>query len=148
VKLGTLDSTMVLMLSLALSTWLEQLPPALVINSHAKNALPHILMMHMSWAWLVILLHRPFYRPRAGMPGNSTKGQDTASYNAALAVKVRSSADVAKMTALRPCCCSDHYAPANLAASSRPTLHATNGNAMLLCCRYDTSSVIRVFAYG
>jgi hypothetical protein len=46
-------------------------------------------MMHLSWAWLVILLHRPFYRPFAGLPGKDTKSPNSAGYNAALAVKVR-----------------------------------------------------------
>jgi hypothetical protein len=59
-------------ISLALSSWLEQLPPALVLSSHSpKNGLPHILQLHLSWSWLVILLRRPFYRPMAGMPADS-----------------------------------------------------------------------------
>lgn len=93
VRSGTISE-----ISLALTTWLEQLPPALVITSHTRKARPHILMMHLSWAWLVILLHRPFYRPLAGKsttptaesaaPASSTSASVSApGYHAALAVK-------------------------------------------------------------
>lgn len=72
--------------SLALSNWLEGLPQSLALNVHSPyNALPHILMMHLSHAWLVILLHRPFYRPLAG---HSTEAPTAQSNRAAWAVKV------------------------------------------------------------
>ncbi|OCF30960.1 hypothetical protein I316_07366 [Kwoniella heveanensis BCC8398] len=62
-------------ISLSLSTWLEALPPCLTFNNNSpKNGLPHILMLHLSHAWLVILLHRPFYRPLAGMPTGAGTG--------------------------------------------------------------------------
>jgi hypothetical protein len=75
--------------SLALINWHENLPSSLALNyASPKNALPHILMMHLSHAWLVILLHRPFYRPLHGMPG--VPGEPNAAANrAASAVKVR-----------------------------------------------------------
>ncbi len=50
--------------------------------------MPHILMMHLSWAWLVILLHRPFYRPLASMASRAEEGAAPTGYGAALAVKV------------------------------------------------------------
>jgi hypothetical protein len=75
--------------SLSLTTWYEQLPPQLVITSHStKNLLPHILMMHLSWAWLSVLLHRPFYRPTAKMPGHTGKQPEHEGYNAQMAIKV------------------------------------------------------------
>lgn len=76
--------------SLALGDWLENLPPSLVVNYHSpKNCMPHVLMMHLSHAWLVILLHRPFYRPLAGLPSGSTaKDTNPATSKAAWAVKV------------------------------------------------------------
>jgi hypothetical protein len=75
--------------SLSLTTWHEQLPPQLVITSHStKNLLPHILMMHLSWAWLSVLLHRPFYRPTAKLPGQTGKQAEHEGYNAAMAIKV------------------------------------------------------------
>ncbi|WWD21795.1 hypothetical protein CI109_106283 [Kwoniella shandongensis] len=77
-------------ISLSLSTWLESLPPALTFHNHApKNALPHILMMHLSHAWLVILLHRPFYRPLAGLPASASNSGAVSAQNsnAAWAVK-------------------------------------------------------------
>jgi hypothetical protein len=45
-------------------------------------------MMHLSWAWLSILLHRPFYRTLAKMPGNAGKQPLQEGYNAYLAIKV------------------------------------------------------------
>jgi hypothetical protein len=45
-------------------------------------------MMHLSWAWLSILLHRPFYRTLAKMPGNAAKQPLQEGYNAYLAIKV------------------------------------------------------------
>jgi hypothetical protein len=47
-------------------------------------------MMHLSHAWLVILLHRPFYRPLAGIPSSQMTGeaQSAQSNRAAWAVKV------------------------------------------------------------
>ncbi|WWC62347.1 uncharacterized protein I303_104943 [Kwoniella dejecticola CBS 10117] len=77
-------------ISLSLSTWLEGLPPSLAIHNHApKNGLPHILMMHLSHAWLVILLHRPFYRPLAPLPNgaNSDSAAASGTSTAAWAVK-------------------------------------------------------------
>lgn len=46
-------------------------------------------MMHLSWAWLSVLLHRPFYRPTARLPGNPAKHGEHEGYNAQLAIKVR-----------------------------------------------------------
>lgn len=45
-------------------------------------------MMHLSWAWLSVLLHRPFYRPTARLPGNPGKHPEHEGYNAQLAIKV------------------------------------------------------------
>nr|XP_019045924.1 hypothetical protein I302_06315 [Kwoniella bestiolae CBS 10118]OCF24854.1 hypothetical protein I302_06315 [Kwoniella bestiolae CBS 10118] len=65
-------------ISLSLSTWLESLPPTLTFHNHVpKNGLPHILMLHLSHAWLVILLHRPFYRPLAPLPNGSNSDNAT-----------------------------------------------------------------------
>lgn len=77
--------------SLALSNWLDQLPHSLALIGPApSNALPHILMMHLSHAWLVILLNRPFYRPLARLPASSTNEVEATRANqAAWAVKVR-----------------------------------------------------------
>ncbi|KAL7424094.1 hypothetical protein Q5752_001679 [Cryptotrichosporon argae] len=49
-------------LSLELDTWHEQLPSPLALTpSSTKNALPHVIMLHLAWEWLVILVWRPFY---------------------------------------------------------------------------------------
>jgi hypothetical protein len=79
------------MFSIALEDWLAGLPPSLALNIESPfNALPHILMMHLSHAWLAILLYRPFYRPFAGL--SSSEKSDGAGISqpsrAAWAVKV------------------------------------------------------------
>ena len=56
--------------SIQLVTWYEDLPPELKLNLKlAKEvaALPHLLMTHLSFRWLLILLHRPFYRRQRGV---------------------------------------------------------------------------------
>ncbi|ORY32910.1 fungal-specific transcription factor domain-domain-containing protein [Naematelia encephala] len=90
-------------ISLSLSTWLESLPPALTFHNHApKNGLTHILMLHLSHAWLVILLHRPFYRPLAGLPASASSGtSNTQSSTAAWAVKQCDKAAVHVITLLQ-----------------------------------------------
>ncbi|KAK8847702.1 hypothetical protein IAR55_005561 [Kwoniella newhampshirensis] len=89
---------------LSLSTWLESLPPALTFYNHApKNGLPHILMLHLSHAWLVILLHRPFYRPLAGLPASASHSSVVNAQNstAAWAVKQCDKAAVQVITLLQ-----------------------------------------------
>lgn len=45
-----------------LDAWYDQLPTKLrVIPSSPFNAMPHVLMLHVSYWWFSILLHRPFY---------------------------------------------------------------------------------------
>jgi hypothetical protein len=81
-------------ISLALRSWLDQLPSSLVLGGHSpKNGFPHILQLHLSWAWLVILLHRPLYRSLAGMPSKSTPTASEPTSNVAWAVKVSSKPD-------------------------------------------------------
>jgi hypothetical protein len=50
--------------SVELSAWQDHLGPD-VADSHSsrRTMLPHRLMLHISYWWLHILLHRPFYRP-------------------------------------------------------------------------------------
>ncbi|WOO85323.1 Nitrogen assimilation transcription factor nirA [Vanrija pseudolonga] len=42
-----------------LNAWLEGLPEPLIITEQTP-ALPHILMLHMAWGWVVLLLYQPF----------------------------------------------------------------------------------------
>lgn len=65
---------------LALDSWAEQLPSALVITGHTmKNALPHIIMLQLAKEWCTILIYRPYYRPVAQMTGaqRSTASSET-----------------------------------------------------------------------
>ena len=56
-------------LSILLINWREDLPSELKLTpSNEGSALPHKLMMHLAYWWLLILLHRPFYR-RQGVAG-------------------------------------------------------------------------------
>ncbi|KAH8117681.1 hypothetical protein DFH11DRAFT_1807557 [Phellopilus nigrolimitatus] len=50
-----------------LINWQEDLPDTLKVNTSSSGrhtALPHVLMMHCSLWWLMVLLHGPFYRRR------------------------------------------------------------------------------------
>jgi hypothetical protein len=80
-----------LILSIALEHWLADLPSTISLDIESPvNALPHILMIHLSHAWLIILLYRPFYRPFAGLLTNdlSEEMETSQSGHVAWAVKV------------------------------------------------------------
>jgi hypothetical protein len=52
-------------LSLKLSSWKNDLPAEIDITKSSPSVpQPHQLMLHMTYYWLIILLHRPFYRRR------------------------------------------------------------------------------------
>jgi hypothetical protein len=52
-------------MDLKLSTWKNDLPSEIDISKSSPGVpQPHQLMLHMTYYWLVILLHRPFYRRR------------------------------------------------------------------------------------
>jgi hypothetical protein len=60
--------------SLALTTWKDELPSAVILTGHSdSNAYPHIIMMHITHMWLIILLHRPFYRKVSPIPGSGSE---------------------------------------------------------------------------
>lgn len=53
------------LLSLKLSTWKNELASEIDISKTSTGVpQPHQLMLHMTYYWLIILLHRPFYRRR------------------------------------------------------------------------------------
>ncbi|WOO85324.1 Nitrogen assimilation transcription factor nit-4 [Vanrija pseudolonga] len=55
-----------------LDGWLDGLPrPLLVAPASPDPVVPHILMIHLAWAWIVILLFRPFSQVVSKSPGNS-----------------------------------------------------------------------------
>jgi len=50
-------------IDLELQEWKERLLPEIDITpSNRHTALPHRIMLHLAYWWLIILLHRPFYR--------------------------------------------------------------------------------------
>lgn len=50
-------------IDIELVAWREDLPSELKLTpSNEASALPHKLMMHLAYWWLLILLHRPFYQ--------------------------------------------------------------------------------------
>jgi len=50
-------------MDLKLSTWKNDLPSEIdLVKSNPNHPQPHQLMLHMTYHWLTILLHRPFYR--------------------------------------------------------------------------------------
>lgn len=49
--------------SIQLNDWKDSLAPEVDLTAASRpTALPHRLMLHASYWWLFILLHRPFYR--------------------------------------------------------------------------------------
>jgi hypothetical protein len=52
--------------SLELNNWKSQLPPELDITLYNRvNSTPQRLILHCMYWWSFILLHRPFFDPRA-----------------------------------------------------------------------------------
>jgi hypothetical protein len=52
-------------MDLKLSSWKNDLPAEIDITKSSPSVpQPHQLMLHMTYYWLIILLHRPFYRRR------------------------------------------------------------------------------------
>jgi len=50
---------------ISISGWKDVLPPEIDISKSSPGVpQPHVLMLHMTYYWLIILLHRPFYRRR------------------------------------------------------------------------------------
>lgn len=70
-KAALVESGTVQRFSDTLDRMLDGLPPALVVDSSKPDpVLPHILMVHLAWAWTVILLYQPFSQvSRAGTDG-------------------------------------------------------------------------------
>lgn len=88
-------------LSLALDSWLEQLPTSLCISSHpARTALPHVIMLHLAWEWLIILLYRPIYRPIVGLGGGATRA-DISAYAVKVSKAFTLSTQIRKLTRQR-----------------------------------------------
>lgn len=60
---GTEIKLLVADIDIELVAWREDLPNELKLTpSNEASALPHKLMMHLAYWWLLILLHRPFYQ--------------------------------------------------------------------------------------
>ncbi|KAH9989703.1 hypothetical protein BJV74DRAFT_837982 [Russula compacta] len=54
-------------LDLKLSSWKNDLPSDIDISKSSPSApQPQVLMLHLTYHWLIILLHRPFYRRSRG----------------------------------------------------------------------------------
>jgi hypothetical protein len=109
---------MLLIISIALEHWLVDLPSSISLDIESPiNALPHILMVHLSHAWLIILLYRPFYRPFAGLSTSDLSGEKETSQSGhvAWAVKVCHRQECMLMIAMRSRCDQSHPPTANLA---------------------------------
>ena len=56
--------------SLEINSWKEALTADIDVNrANMSTALPHQLMLQMTYHWLLIILHRPFYRRRKDETG-------------------------------------------------------------------------------
>jgi hypothetical protein len=53
----------VLILSLALDEWIQDLPPYLHVNAGSeRNALPHIIILQLAREIVTMMIYRPFYQ--------------------------------------------------------------------------------------
>ncbi|KAH9854843.1 hypothetical protein C2E23DRAFT_874926 [Lenzites betulinus] len=57
-------------MDIQLNNWKDSLSPEVDLTAASRpNALPHRLMLHLTYWWLLLLLHRPFYRRKSGGAG-------------------------------------------------------------------------------
>ncbi|KAI0774652.1 hypothetical protein BD413DRAFT_472376 [Trametes elegans] len=57
-------------MDIQLNNWKDSLSPEVDLTAASRpNALPHRLMLHLTYWWLLLLLHRPFYRRKSGGSG-------------------------------------------------------------------------------
>jgi len=59
------DGFLISQIDLQLNTWMNDLPAEVNLSSIDPMTIPHKLMLHMTYHWLLIILHRPFYRRRS-----------------------------------------------------------------------------------
>ncbi|KAG9119740.1 hypothetical protein FRC07_005080 [Ceratobasidium sp. 392] len=57
----TQGDAVALNLHLQLDTWFNNLPEGLLVWARSTPPLPHVIMLHICYWWLLIHLHRPFY---------------------------------------------------------------------------------------
>ncbi|QRV93002.1 Fungal specific transcription factor domain [Ceratobasidium sp. AG-Ba] len=58
----TLEEHMVLNTHLRLDTWFNSLPENLLVWARSTSPLPHVIVLHICYWWLLIVLHQPLYR--------------------------------------------------------------------------------------
>ncbi|KAI0638671.1 hypothetical protein C8Q77DRAFT_1092212 [Trametes polyzona] len=57
-------------MDIQLNNWKDSLSPEVDLTAASRpSALPHRLMLHLTYWWLLLLLHRPFYRRKSGGSG-------------------------------------------------------------------------------
>jgi hypothetical protein len=70
----------ILLPSIKLNTWKSSLSPEVDISitgiASRSTATPHRLMLHLTYWWLFILLHRPFFHRRAKLIHSTDKEID------------------------------------------------------------------------
>ncbi|KAG9106151.1 hypothetical protein FRC07_008936, partial [Ceratobasidium sp. 392] len=59
---GTLEEKMVIDTHLRLDTWFNALPEKLLVWARSASPLPHLIVLHICYWWLLIVLHQPFYQ--------------------------------------------------------------------------------------
>ncbi|KAG8789508.1 hypothetical protein FRC12_013467 [Ceratobasidium sp. 428] len=57
-----LQEHVVLGVHLYLDSWFNNLPEELLVRARSASPLPHLIALHMCYWWLLIVLHRQFYR--------------------------------------------------------------------------------------
>ncbi|TFK25471.1 hypothetical protein FA15DRAFT_358461 [Coprinopsis marcescibilis] len=68
-------------IDLQLNTWKDSLPPEIDLTQKSRNtATPHKLMVHLSYWWFFILLHRPYFHRKTRIIHSSDKEIDHVKY--------------------------------------------------------------------
>ncbi|KAG8755715.1 hypothetical protein FRC12_010790 [Ceratobasidium sp. 428] len=58
-KKQALEERIVIDTHLRLDTWFNELPDKLTIRANSASPLPHVIMLHICYWWLLIILHQP-----------------------------------------------------------------------------------------
>ncbi|KAG8698652.1 hypothetical protein FRC09_007114 [Ceratobasidium sp. 395] len=59
---NVLQEHVVLDIHLYLDSWFNNLPEEFLVRAHSASPLPHLIALHTCYWWLLIVLHRRFYR--------------------------------------------------------------------------------------
>ncbi|KAG9090104.1 hypothetical protein FS749_000812 [Ceratobasidium sp. UAMH 11750] len=65
---NTLEEQMIINAHLRLDTWFNNLPENLLVWARSTSPLPHVIVLHICYWWLLIVLHHPLSEPKDQSP--------------------------------------------------------------------------------